>query len=585
LPPGSGRRSMMPMTLRFLTVLTGAACVLSACATTGDYAESDNPAEETQSAYGAFLAARFAGTTQDLDIASDYFAAALGHEPGSVFLADRTFLAATIAGDMQRSADAARLAVSGADESGLARLHLAAADLRAGRGREAAAWLEDGNYGPFNQLLADMLRGWALASTGNFDEAIASADTMNAPGFSAPFVTMHKALLFDRAGRNDEAEAAYQEAMAGASYRRVTVELYGAFLERQGRRSEAEALYVASLAEAPGDPGIEADLERVRSGGRAPRSLSLSQMASRAILGPSAAVAAQADMEISILYLRLAQRLDPDYAPTLILMGGSLDRMGFSEAALDAFDAVPRGPFWMSARIERLWLQARSGDPDGARAGVRRLADETGDLEALTLLADLSRANGELEQAAALYEEIAAQYEAAGQAPDWRYYFFRAAVLDQLGRWDEAEALFLRALEISPNEPDVLNHLGYVWVTQGRNIEEAFAMIRTAAAQEPDAGYIVDSLGWAHYVRGEYAEAVRHLERAVELDPASPTINFHLGDAYWQVGRGVEARYQWQRALELDPDPDEIEALNERLATGVVPALPEATMAEGPEAP
>jgi Flp pilus assembly protein TadD len=576
---------MMPMTLRFLTVLTGAACVLSACATTGDYAESDNPAEETQSAYGAFLAARFAGTTQDLDIASDYFAAALGHEPGSVFLADRTFLAATIAGDMQRSADAARLAVSGADESGLARLHLAAADLRAGHGREAAAWLEDGNYGPFNQLLADMLRGWALASTGNFDEAIASADTMNAPGFSAPFVTMHKALLFDRAGRNDEAEAAYQEAMAGASYRRVTVELYGAFLERQGRQAEAEALYVASLAEAPGDPGIEADLDRVRSGGRAPRALSLSQMASRAILGPSAAVAAQADMEISILYLRLAQRLDPDYAPTLILMGGSLDRMGFSEAALEAFDAVPRGPFWMSARIERLWLQARSGDPDGARAGVRRLADETGDLEALTLLADLSRANGELEQAAALYEEIAAQYEAAGQAPDWRYYFFRAAVLDQLGRWDEAEALFLRALEISPNEPDVLNHLGYVWVTQGRNIEEAFAMIRTAAAQEPDAGYIVDSLGWAHYVRGEYAEAVRHLERAVELDPASPTINFHLGDAYWQVGRGVEARYQWQRALELDPDPDEIEALNERLATGVVPALPEATMAEGQEAP
>ncbi|MEN0652887.1 MULTISPECIES: tetratricopeptide repeat protein [Hyphobacterium] len=573
------------MTLRFLTALTGAASVLAACATTGDHAESDNPAEETQSAYGAFLAARFAGTSQDLGIASDYFAAALEHEPGSVFLADRTFLAATIAGDMQRSADAARLAVSGADESGLARLHLAAEAIRAGRGAEAESWLADGNYGPFNQLLADMLRGWALASTGDFDGALASADTMNAPGFSAPFVTMHEALLLDRAGRNEDAEAAYRDAMAGASYRRVTVELYGAFLERQGRRGEAEALYVASLAEAPGDPGIEADLERVRSGGRAPRSLSLSQMASRAILGPSAAVAAQADMEISILYLRLAQRLDPDYAPTLILMGGSLDRMGFSEAALDAFDAVPRGPFWMSSRIERLWLQARSGDPDGARADVRRLAEETGNLEALTLLADLSRANGELETAATLYEEIAARYEAQGDAPDWRYYFFRAAVLDQLGRWDEAEALFLRALEISPNEPDVLNHLGYVWVTQGRNIEEAFSMIRTAAAQEPDAGYIVDSLGWAHYVRGEYQEAVRHLERAVELDPASPTINFHLGDAYWQVGRGVEARYQWQRALELDPDPDEIEALNDRLATGIVPDLPETAMAEGQEAP
>ncbi len=110
-------------------------------------------------------------------------------------------------------------------------------------------------------------------------------------------------------------------------------------------------------------------------------------------------------------------------------------------------------------------------------------------------------------------------------------------------------------------------------------------MIRTAASQEPEAGYIVDSLGWAHYVRGEWAEAVRHLERAVELDPASPTINFHLGDAYWQVGRRIEASFQWQRALELDPDPDEIEALTARLATGVVPDLPETALAEGPDTP
>lgn len=585
MPPDAGRRSMRPMTFRILTVLAGAACALSACATTEDYAESDNPADETQSAYGAFLAARFAGTSQDLDIAADYFAAALEHQPGNAFLADRTFLAATIAGDLRRSAEAARLAAGGADESGLARLHLAADALQAGRARDAEGWLADGSYGPFNDLLADMLRGWAQAAQGDYAAALEGVDRMNAPGFSAAFVSMHRALLLDRAGRAEEAEASYRDAMAGASYRRVTVELYGAFLEREGRREEAEALYVASLAEAPGDPGIEADLERVRSGARAPRVLSFAQMASRSLLGPSAAVAAQADMEISILYLRLAQRLDPDYAPTLILLGGVLDRMGFNESALAAFDAVPRGPFWMSARIERLWLQARSGDPDGAREGVRRLAEETDDLEALTLLADLSRANGELETAAALYEEIAARYEAQGQAPDWRYYFFRAAVLDQLDRWDEAEALFLRALEISPNEPDVLNHLGYVWVTQGRNIEEAFAMIRTAAAQEPDAGYIVDSLGWAHYVRGEYEEAVRHLERAVELDPASPTINFHLGDAYWQVGRRVEARYQWHRALELDPDPEEIEALNQRLETGIVPDLPETEVAEGPDIP
>jgi Flp pilus assembly protein TadD len=573
------------MNMRVLSALAGATILLSACATTSDYSESDNPADETQSAYGAFLAARFAGSAQDVTSASDYFAAALGHAPENAFLADRTFLAATLAGDMDRSINAARLAVPSTDESGLARLHLAADAIHDRRGAEARRWLEGGNYGPFNGLLYAILDGWALVQLGDHDAALAASDDMDAPGFAAAFIALHRALILEQAGRTEAADSAFRAAMAGASYRRVTVELYGGFLERAGRSTDADILYSAYLSEIPEDPGIEAALDRVRAGQRAPRRPSAAQAASRAVLGPSAAVAAQADMELSILYLRLAQRLDPDYAPTLILLGGTLDRMGFSEGALRAYDAVPDGAFSRTARIERLWLQARSGDPDGARAGVRRMAEETSDLEALTLLADLSRAAGELEESADLYARIAERREAAGETPDWRYYFFRAAILDQLGRWQEAEALFLRALEISPNEPDVLNHLGYVWVTQGRNIEQAFAMIRTAASQEPEAGYIVDSLGWAHYVRGEWAEAVRHLERAVELDPASPTINFHLGDAYWQVGRRIEASFQWQRALELDPDPDEIEALTARLATGVVPDLPETALAEGPDTP
>ena len=578
-------RSMKAMNMRLLSVLMGVSVLLSACATTTEYAEPDNPADETQSAYGAFLAARFAGTTQDVDSASDYFAAALGHSPDSVFLADRTFLAATIAGDLERAQRAARLAVEGEDESGLARLFLAAGALHDRRAEEARQWLSDGNYGPFNALLSGIVDGWAQASQRDFDGALAAAEEMQAPGFAAAFVALHRAMLLDAAGRPDEADAGYQTALEGASYRRLTVELYGAFLEREGRGHEAEVLYAAYLADINPDPGIEAALERARSGRRPPRTLTPAEAASRAVLGPSAAVAAQADMELSILYLRLVQQLDPDYAPTLILLGGTLDRMGFTDNALAAFDQVTGGPFQMSARIERLWLQARSGDAEGARAGARGLADSSGDIEAMTLLADLSRGAGDLEEADALYAQIAAQQEARGEIPDWRYYFFRGAVLDELGRWQEAEAQFLRALEVSPNQPDVLNHLGYVWVTQGRNIDEAFAMIRAAAAQEPDAGYIVDSLGWAHYVRGNYEEAVQNLERAAELDPASPTINFHLGDAYWQVGRRVEANYQWRRALELEPDPDEIEALGLRLETGVVPSLSESDLAEGPDAP
>ena len=119
---------------------------------------------------------------------------------------------------------------------------------------------------------------------------------------------------------------------------------------------------------------------------------------------------------------------------------------------------------------------------------------------------------------------------------------------------------------ISPNEAEVLNYLGYMWVIRDMNIAEAFDMIERAATISPDQGHIIDSLGWAHYVRGNYELAVQHLERAVELSPEAPTINYHLGDAYWQVGRELEARFQWERALGLDPDEDERVGLMARLA-------------------
>ena len=101
-------------------------------------------------------------------------------------------------------------------------------------------------------------------------------------------------------------------------------------------------------------------------------------------------------------------------------------------------------------------------------------------------------------------------------------------------QWDKAEADLKKALELFPDQPQVLNYLGYSWIDQGVNLEEGMRMIRRAVEQRPEDGYIIDSLGWAHYRLGQYDEAVKHLERAVELKPEDPTINDHLGDVYWR---------------------------------------------------
>jgi len=127
-----------------------------------------------------------------------------------------------------------------------------------------------------------------------------------------------------------------------------------------------------------------------------------------------------------------------------------------------------------------------------------------------------------------------------------------------------------------PDQPHVLNYLGYSWIDQGVNLDEGMEMIKKAVQQRPDDGYIVDSLGWAYYRIGNYEEATKQLERAIELKPEDPTINDHLGDAYWRVGRVLEARFQWAHARDLKPDPEELPKIEEKLKDG----LPEETSSQ-----
>ena len=166
------------------------------------------------------------------------------------------------------------------------------------------------------------------------------------------------------------------------------------------------------------------------------------------------------------------------------------------------------------------------------------------------------------------------------EKPNWLIFYFRGICYERAKQWDKAEADLKKALELFPEQPHVLNYLGYSWVDQGMNLDEGMKMIRRAVEQRPDDGYIVDSLGWAYYRLGNYEEAVKHLERAVELKPEDPTINDHLGDAYWKVGRNLEARFQWSHARDLKPEPDELKKIEEKLKSG----LPDETPRRRPRA-
>lgn len=185
------------------------------------------------------------------------------------------------------------------------------------------------------------------------------------------------------------------------------------------------------------------------------------------------------------------------------------------------------------------------------------------------------------------YAEMASNYDKAveviGPVPkagDWTIFFQRGIAYERLKKWEQAEPNFQKALELNPEQPQVLNYLGYSWVDMNRNLDEGLDMIRRAVELRPDDGYVVDSLGWAYYRMGRFDDSVTELERAVQLRAGDSTINDHLGDAYWRVGRKLEAVYQWNRALISEGEDVNPEKIKEKIANGLPPVDPASATAD-----
>jgi len=554
-----------------LLSLCAATAGLSACA-------SLEPGEQAGQAYGAFLAAQYAGNVRETEAATRYYKAALAAAPGEQFLLERAFMAALTNGDFD---EAARLAEGLLGQDGtdrLARVLLASRAVRDRRYSRAVELLDDVDLGPFNRVIGSLVLAWAYEGMGDTDAALAALDAPGDAPILGHLMTLHRALVLDRAGRDEEAEVAYQAALDAGVMRSLAVEAYGRRLERSGRGDQARALYADQLTKFPNDPVAQGGMARIARGSR-PSAFAATPAkgASMAVFGPAATLASNAPSELAIVYLRLALYLDEENGVARQLLGDLLARAALDRDALVVYQAADDvSPFYLSSKVAEAMTLFRLEREDEAISALEDLAADTDAPLAHRALADGYRALERFDEAGAIYDALVLEAEAAGDPADWRLLYSRAITYERTDRWTEAEAGFEAALVLVPDEPEVLNYLGYSWVDRGERLDRAFDMIRRAAALAPGSGYIIDSLGWAHFKRGEFDEAVRHLENAVELDPQDPTINDHLGDAYWRVGRLLEASYQWRRGLTLEPDDEQRGSMETKLVDGLPPLeLPE----------
>jgi len=275
-------------------------------------------------------------------------------------------------------------------------------------------------------------------------------------------------------------------------------------------------------------------------------------------------------VDLALIYSRLALWIKPVFPQAKILVGDLLDILERREEALSAFASVEKtsSHYW-GARLRRATILNTLKRDDEAETLLRGMAEEEPQRsDALIQLGDMLRAADKFEDASEAYSRAIVRTGDLCEE-DWSLFYSRGITYERSKKWELAEQDFLRALELRPDQPFVLNYLGYSWVDQGRNLDRAKKMIQEAVRRRPNDGYIVDSLGWVLYRLGDFKGATRQLERAVTLRPEDPTINDHLGDAYWRIGRRLEARFQWRRALSLEPEADQVPLIEKKLRRGM----------------
>ena len=560
---------------RFLLIHAAPLVLLAACAggprpgATPTSATFD-PGGPAASRYGLFLAGQAALNDGRSSDAAQYFERARGDdEAGEDVVGERAFTAALLAGDIQK---AAVLAPSGdtASEGGvrLGRLVRAVEAMADGKGKDAQALFAEDAIGFPHRAAVALLSPWAAAQAGDAEGALVRPQA-GSDKLVEYIGQLGQAGLFERAKRYDEAETDFKALAQGENPTEMAVLAYGGFLERRGRRLDAVALYDTALKD-----NRSASLQAARaraSGGKAPPAApTLREGAAQALLGPAAAMLAAKQNQIGLAYLRLALRLDPQRNEGWLMVGDLMAQMGDLDAARAAY-AKPRAgsPEFYTARSKLAWAYQNDGDK-AAAVKLAREAAATGDSDARLNLADILRVNEQFAESAQILTGLIGE----ASKPDWRLLYARGVSYERLARWPEAEADLKAALALKPEEPELLNYLGYSWIDRGERLPEAMAMVEKAVAANPKSGAMIDSLGWAHYRLADYRKAVEFLEQAVELDAGDPEINNHLGDAYWRVGRRDEAQFQWRRVLTLDPDAKIKADAEGKLASGLGPKGP-----------
>ncbi len=527
------------------------------------------PREPDRAALAAYVRARLGDADGDAATALAGYHAALHAYPDNDILASRVLRQAIVQGDSRIMLDTARQLDARNHLSSDSRFLLIVDAINRRDLAVARAQLDRLEKESLFGFTSPIIRAWLALDAHAAQPLNELSSPAVDPAFSS-YYDEHRALLLLAAGKTDEGISILRPLFNDfGSGRNVRLKLLAAnALVMKGRRDDARAILDGD------DPLLVTARLRLESGQILARPvLTTSQALADLLLRLASDVNRERVTPMALTLARAGLMADPQLTESRLFTAMLLGSIGQPRLGLGLLPTAQGELFAKPLADARIQLLVKDGHLAEA---VKLAASEVNVPDATdsdwTRLADLYTDQEQYSDAASAYAKaiaIVTARDGADKVP-WSYYLLHGGALDKAGRWPEAKVQLAEAARRGADQPVALNYLGYAQLERRENLAEAEKLIERAAALRPDDPAIMDSLGWTYFIRGQHDKAIATLERAAMAEPAEPTINEHLGDAYWQVGRRIDARYAWTAAL---PHADEVQTkrLRAKIDRGVTP--------------
>ncbi len=523
---------------------------------------SSDPLVTSRTLTGAILSAQVAEGDNDFKAMIAYYKQALGFDPGNKQFEQNLLVALLTDGQFAEALPYAENLKTVPEIERVSRVSLAIDAIVKKDWDSAESLLKLALQSDLDRLITGLMTGWVKQGAGDGKAGAEFVAKLNGPEWYDLFKAIHKAMILDASGEKAAAQEAYEaaanstdNASAPDAWLRM-IESYARFYARDGKMKEALGVIARGLEIAPERPSLLSLRKAVETGEKLDPLLAGAQEGiSEVLFDLGSAVRRDGSEGFAMLYLQLALAAKPDNDVALIQLAAIAEQQDRQDDAIALYGRVSAAsPFRRGAELQSGLNLADAGKKEEAIKKLTALIDaQPDDTRAYLALGGVHATAKDFKSAADIYDKAVLAIKNP-QRKDWNLFYQRGIAHERTKTWPIAEESFKAALKLYPDQPQVLNYLGYSWVDMNMNLDEALGMIRKAVELRPDDGYIVDSLGWAYYRLGRFDEAAAELEKAISLRPEDATINDHLGDAYWRVGRKIEARFQWQHSLDAKSD-------------------------------